>query len=142
MPESKHNLAREFNTFVLRGNVVDLAVAVVIGAAFGAVVTALVKDLITPLIAAVFGKPDFSSLTFTVNSSRFLYGDFINVTIALLTVAAAVFFLVVKPVNLLMARRKTSTAAEPVTKQCPECLSSIPAAARRCAFCTSTQAAV
>lgn len=141
MPESKASVAQEFKAFILRGSVVDLAVAVVIGAAFGAVVTALVKDLITPLIAAVFGKPDFSSLHFTINSSRFLYGEFINVTIAFLSVAAAVFFLVVKPVNLLMARRKTAPATDPVTKECPECLSSIPAAARRSAFCTASQTA-
>jgi large conductance mechanosensitive channel len=127
---------KDFKSFLLRGNVVDLAVAVVIGAAFGAVVTALVKDLLTPLIA-IPGKTDFSSLHFTVNKSTFHYGDFINVLISFVSIAAAVFFFVVKPVNALMARRKTETDVESTTRECPECLSSIPARARRCAFCTA-----
>jgi len=115
--------------------VVVLAVAVVIGAAFGAVVTALVKDLVTPLIA-IPGQTDFSSLSFTVNKSRFLYGDFLNVLISFLSIAGAVFFFVVRPVNSLMARRKTAPDVESTTKTCEHCLSSIPRAARACAFCT------
>ena len=106
-------MIREFREFLLRGNVVDLAVAVVIGAAFGAVVTSLVEDLLTPLIAAVGGKPDFSGLTFTVNESRFRYGEFVNALIAFLIIGAAVFFLVIKPVNALMARRKAGDEPEP-----------------------------
>jgi large conductance mechanosensitive channel len=129
-------MLKDFKAFLLRGNVVDLAVAVVVGAAFGAVVTALVKDLLTPLIA-IPGKTDFSSLHFTVHKSTFLYGDFINSLIAFLSIAAAVFFFVVRPINALMARRKTEPEVESKTKECPECLSSIPAAATRCAFCTT-----
>jgi large conductance mechanosensitive channel len=129
--------AREFKAFILRGNVVDLAVAVVIGAAFGAVIAALVADLITPLIAAIFGKPDFSNLTFTINKSHFLYGDFLNAVITFLSVAAAIFFFVVKPVNMLMARRKTELPVDPSVRDCPFCLSSVPLKASRCAFCTS-----
>jgi large conductance mechanosensitive channel len=125
---------KEFRQFLLRGNVVDLAVAVVIGAAFGAVVTAFVADLITPLIAAIFGKPSFSDLTFTINGSRFLYGDFLNAVLAFVLVAAAIFFVVVKPMNALAARR--ARAEDPTTRDCPECLSEIPLAARRCAYCT------
>jgi large conductance mechanosensitive channel len=123
----------------MRGNVVDLAVAVVIGAAFGAVVTALVKDLITPLIAAIFGKPDFSSVAFTINGSRFPVGDFINALVSFVLIGAAVYYLVVLPVNALLARvRRGEVPPDPTTKKCPECLSEIPLAARRCAFCTST----
>jgi large conductance mechanosensitive channel len=125
---------KEFRQFLLRGNVVDLAVAVVIGAAFGAVVTAFVADLITPLIAAIFGKPSFRELTFTINGSRFLYGDFLNAVLAFVLVAAAIFFVVVKPMNALAARR--ARAEDPTTRDCPECLSEIPLAARRCAYCT------
>ncbi|HET7566546.1 MAG TPA: large conductance mechanosensitive channel protein MscL [Gaiellaceae bacterium] len=128
---------KDFKQFLLRGNVVDLAVGIVIGAAFGAVVTALVSDLLTPLIAAIFGSHDFAFLTFTVNGSRFLYGDFLNKLLSFVTIAAAVFFLVVRPVNALMARRKTEPPVDATTRQCPECLSEIPVAARRCAFCTS-----
>ena len=106
-------MLKEFREFLLRGNVVDLAVAVVIGAAFGAVITSLVEDLLTPLIAAVGGKPDFSGLTFTVNESRFRYGEFVNALIAFLIIGAAVFFLVIKPVNALMARRKAGDEPEP-----------------------------
>ena len=127
---------KEFKAFLLRGNVVELAVAVVIGAAFGAVVSALVTDLITPLIA-IPGKTDFSSLKFTINESTFLYGHFLNVLISFISIAAAVFFFVVKPVNHLMARRKTEPDVESTVRDCPECLSSIPVAARRCAFCTA-----
>lgn len=127
-----------FRQFILRGNVLDLAVAVVIGAAFGAVVTALVKDLITPIIAAVVGKPDFSAIVFEVNGSKFLIGDFINAVVSFLLIGAAVYFFVVLPVNTLMARIKRGEApADPTTKKCPECVSEVPIAARRCAFCTS-----
>lgn len=130
-------MLRDFKAFLLRGNVVDFAVGIVVGAAFGAVVTALVKDLITPIIAAIIGKPDFSGLTFTVNGSKFLYGDFINAVVAFVSIAAAVFFFVVRPVNALMARRKTQPEIESETMSCPECLSDIPRQARKCAFCTS-----
>ncbi len=127
-----------FKQFLLRGNVVDLAVAVVVGAAFGAVVAAFVKDLLTPLIAALVGKPDFSAFYFDVNGSRFLYGDFINAALAFLLVTAAVYFFVVLPINTLIQRyRKAPAPADPTTKKCPECLSEIPIAARRCAFCTT-----
>jgi large conductance mechanosensitive channel len=128
---------KDFREFLLRGNVVDLAVAIVIGAAFGAVVTALVADFVTPLIAAIFGKHDFSSLTFTINHSRFLYGAFINALVAFVLIAAVVFYLVVKPVNALMARRRTEPDVDSTTRPCPECLSQVPVGARRCAFCTS-----
>ena len=128
-----------FREFILRGNVVDLAIAVVIGAAFGSIVTALVKDLITPLIAAIGGQPDFSSLTFTINNSKFLYGDFINALISFLIIAAVVYFLVVLPVNKLMERFKpAATAAPETTRECPYCMSKIPKTATRCAYCTST----
>lgn len=132
-------MLRDFRAFILRGNVVDLAVAVVIGAAFGAVITALVADLLTPLIAAIFGKHDFSSLTFTINGSVFRYGAFLNAVIAFLSIAAAVFFFVVRPVNALMRRRKTEPDVETETRPCTECLSDIPALARKCAFCGSPQ---
>ena len=127
-----------FRQFLLRGNVLDLAVAVVMGATFGAVVTALVKDLINPLIAALMGKPDFSAIAFTVNSSKFGFGDFINALVSFVLSAAAVYFLVVLPVNALMARiHRGEAPPDPTTKKCPECLSDVPIAARRCAFCTS-----
>jgi large conductance mechanosensitive channel len=132
-------MLRDFKSFLLRGNVVDLAVAVVIGAAFGAVVTALVRDLLTPIVALIFGKPNFSNLTFTINNSHFLYGDFINYLISFLTIAAAVFFFVVQPINALMRRRKTQPDVESETRPCTECLSDIPREAKRCAFCTSPQ---
>src|SRR5580692_10553885 len=126
-----------FKQFIMRGNVLDLAVAVVMGAAFGAVVTALVKDLITPLIAALFGKPDFSAIVFVVNGSKFLVGDFLNALVAFLMVATAIYFFVVTPVNALLARvKRGEVPPDPTTKKCPECLSEIPLAARRCAFCT------
>lgn len=127
---------KDFKAFLLRGNLVDLAVAVVLGVAFGAVVTALVGDLVTPLIAAIGGKQDFSSLSFTINHSRFAYGDFINAVLAFVVIAAVVFFLVIKPVNALMARRKTEPPADASVRQCPHCLSDIPVAANVCAFCT------
>jgi large conductance mechanosensitive channel len=128
---------KDFRQFILRGNLVDLAVAVVIGAAFTAVVTALVADLVTPLIAAIGGQPDFSGLTFTIHHSRFLYGSFINALLAFLIVAAVLFWLVIKPVNALMNMRRTEPEVEQTTRECPECLSQIPLAARRCAFCTA-----
>ena len=134
---STPGLVTEFKQFLLRGNVVDLAVGVVIGLAFGAVITALVADILTPIIAAIFGKSDFSALTFTINGSVFRYGDFIIALITFVTIAAAVFFFVVKPVNHLMARRKTEPPVDETVRQCPECLSEIPVDARRCAFCTS-----
>jgi len=127
-----------FMQFMMRGNVLDLAVAVVIGAAFGAVVTALVKDLITPIIAAIVGKPDFSGITFTVNGSKFLIGDFINALVSFILIGAAVYFFVVLPINKIIERRRRGQAPpDPTTKKCPECLSEVPIAARRCAFCTS-----
>jgi large conductance mechanosensitive channel len=126
-----------FKQFILRGNVVDLAVAVVIGAAFGSVVTAFTKDLLTPVIAALIGKPDFSSISFTVNGTPFPVGDFINALVSFLLVAAAVYFFVVTPINALIARmRKAPAPADPTTKKCSECLSEIPIDARRCGFCT------
>lgn len=131
-------MLKGFRQFVFRGNVLDLAVAVVIGAAFGAVVTALVKDLITPLIAAVVGKPDFSAIQFDVNGSRFLIGEFVNAAVSFLLISAAVYFLVIVPVNALTARlRRGEAPPDPTSKKCPECLSEVPIAARRCAFCTS-----
>ena len=132
------SLLTDFKKFLLRGNVVDLAVAVVIGTAFAAVVKALVGDLLTPIIALIFGKPDFGTLSFTINSSHFLYGDFINNLITFLSVAAAVFFFVVTPVNRLMARRAQE---DPDEKECPECTSAIPLKARRCPQCTAVLAA-
>jgi large conductance mechanosensitive channel len=125
-----------FRDFILRGNVVDLAVGVMIGAAFNSVVTALVKDVLTPIIAAVFKQPNFSGLTFTINGSQFLYGDFLNAIVSFLIVAVAIYFFVVLPVNKLTARKKGSTPEE-TTKTCPECLSTIPLKAKRCAFCTA-----
>jgi large conductance mechanosensitive channel len=132
-------MLRDFKQFLLRGNVVDLAVGIVIGAAFGALVTAFVKDMITPIVAAIIGKPDFSALSFTINGSTFMYGDFINVLIAFVSIGAAVFFFVVRPINALMARRKTQLDPASETAPCPECLSDIPQLARRCAFCGSPQ---
>jgi large conductance mechanosensitive channel len=124
-----------FKEFILRGNVIDLAVAVVLGGAFNAVVSALVKDLLTPLIAAIGGQPDFSSLYFTVNGSRFLYGDFVNSMISFLIMAAVVYFVVVVPMRRLTARPQ---AKAPSRRLCPECLSDIPAEARKCAHCTAS----
>lgn len=128
-----------FKQFLLRGNVVDLAIGVVIGVAFGTVVTAFVKDLLTPLIAAMVKAPDFSGLTFTVNGSKFLYGDFINALISFLIIAAAVYYFVVLPINALIARtRRNPAPADPTTKICPECCNEVSIKARRCGFCTST----
>ena len=130
-------LLRDFKTFLMRGNVVDLAVAVAVGAAFLAVVTAFVNDLITPIIAAVAGKTDFSSLTFTVNDSEFRYGSFLNALISFVTIAAAVFFFVVVPYNAFQSRMHKEPPPDPTTRKCPECVSEIPIGATRCAFCTS-----
>jgi large conductance mechanosensitive channel len=131
-------MLKGFKEFVLRGNVLDLAIAVVIGAAFTNVITAMVKDLITPLIGAVVGKPDFSEWIVTINGSPFLIGDFINAVIAFVLMAAAVYFFVVVPMNAWIERRRRGEApADPTTKKCPECISEVPIAARRCAFCTS-----
>ena len=127
-----------FRQFIFRGNVLDLAVAVVMGAAFGAVVASLVKDLVTPLIAAIVGKPDFSAIVADVNGSKLMVGDFLNAVIAFLLVATAVYFFIVVPVNRLTARLNRGEATpDPTTKKCPECLSDVAIAARRCAFCTS-----
>ena len=128
-----------FRAFLLRGNVVDLAVGVVIGVAFGSVVTSFVKDLMTPLIAALFGSPDFANLTFTINGSKFLYGDFINAVIAFVLVAIVIYFFVVLPFTALIARFHKEPPPDPTIKKCTECLSDIPIDARRCAFCTSPQ---
>jgi large conductance mechanosensitive channel len=136
-PELKEARVKDFKEFILRGNLVDMAVGIVIGLAFAAVITALVGDLVTPLIAAIGGKPDFGNLAFTINKSRFAYGDFIDALISFLLIAAVVFFLIVKPVNALLARRRTETAVDSTTRACPECLSDIPREARRCAFCTA-----
>jgi len=126
-----------FKQFILRGNVVDLAVGVVIGAAFGSVVTAFTKDLLTPLLAALVGKPDFSAINFTLNGTPFPVGDFINAVVSFILVAGAVYFFVVTPINALIARvRKAPAPADPTTKKCPECLSEIAIDARRCGFCT------
>lgn len=133
-------MLNEFKQFLLRGNVVDLAVGVVIGASFGTVVTALVKDLLTPLIAAIAKVPDFSGLSFTINGSQFMYGDFINAVIAFLLVATAIFFFVVKPMNMLVARARKEPPADPTTKKCPECISEIPLNAKRCMHCTQVVA--
>lgn len=127
-----------FRDFVLRGNVIDLAVGVVIGAAFGAVVTSFTTNVLTPLIAALVGKPDFSYLGFTLNGSRIMIGAFLNALISFLLVAAAIYYFVVLPVNAFMTRMKKAEAPPPPgTKKCPECLSEIPIDARRCAYCTS-----
>jgi large conductance mechanosensitive channel len=126
-----------FKAFLMRGNVVDLAVGVVIGVAFGTVVTALVKDLITPFIAAIVGKPDFSALGFTINGAKFPVGDFVNACVMFFLTAAAIYFCVVLPMNALMARiHRGDVPPDPTTKKCPECLSEIPIAAKRCAHCT------
>jgi len=132
---------REFKQFLMRGNVIDLAVAVVIGAAFGAVVTSLVNDLIMPIIAMIFGKPDFSSLTFTINDAVFRYGAFITAVVNFVLVAAAIFFFVIKPINMLMTRARQEPPADPTTMKCPFCISEVPIGATRCAFCTSELAA-
>ncbi len=129
-------LLADFKKFLLRGSLVELAVAFVLGAVFAALVSAFVTDLITPIIALIFGEPDFSALSFTINSSHFLYGDFINHLITFVSTAAAVFFFVVKPYNMFQERRRPG-ADDPTVKACPECTSEIPVAARRCPQCTA-----
>lgn len=124
-----------FKDFISRGNVIDLAVAVVVGAAFNSVVQALVKDILTPLIAAIFGQPDFSNLTFTINGSQFRYGDLLNSVINFVIVAAAIYFFVVAPLNHLAETRNRRLVQTPTTRECPECLTVIPIAARRCSAC-------
>ena len=134
---------KDFREFLLRGNLVDMAVGIVIGLAFAAVISALVADLVTPLIAAIGGQPDFSAIKFTVHNSQFLIGDFLNAVIAFVILAAVIFFLVVKPMNALIERSQRSKATPaPTTRKCPYCLSEIPNAATRCAFCTQEVAAV
>jgi large conductance mechanosensitive channel len=130
-------MLKGFRDFILRGNVIDLAVAVVIGGAFGTIVTALVKDLITPLIAAIGGKPDFSNLFFTLNGSKFMIGDFINALISFLIVAAVIYFLIVLPMNTIMKKINSGKNVDPTEKTCPQCLSQVPIKAKRCKFCTS-----
>jgi large conductance mechanosensitive channel len=134
-------MAKEFKTFLLRGNVVDLAIGIVIGAAFGALVTSFVENLLTPIVAAIIGKPDFSDLTFTINDSVFRYGAFLNSLIAFVSIAAAVFFFVVKPINALNRRARRGEEPEAELVPCPECLTEIPRGARKCAHCTSPIAA-
>ena len=132
-------MAKEFKTFLLRGNVVDLAIGIVIGAAFGALVTSFVENLLTPIVAAIIGKPDFSDLTFTINDSVFRYGAFLNSLIAFVSIAAAVFFFVVKPINELNRRARRGEEEDSEMVPCPECLTEIPRGARKCGHCTSVQ---
>ena len=128
-------MIKEFKQFLLRGNVVDLAVGVVIGAAFGTILTALVSDLLTPLIGAIIKTPDFSGLAFVINGSKFAYGHFLNSLLSFLLVSGAVFFFVVKPMNILISRSRKEAPADPTTKKCPECMSEIPCDAKRCSHC-------
>ncbi len=130
-------MLKGFKEFILRGNVVDLAVGVVVGAAFSAIVTALVKDILTPFVAAIVRSPDFSQLSFEINGSKFLYGDFLNALISFIIVAVTVYFFVVLPLNKLMARIHKREPLDATTQQCPECLSEIPLKAKRCAHCTA-----
>lgn len=130
-------LLDEFKTFLLRGNLVEMAVALIMALAVFAVVEALIADLITPLIGAIAGEPDFSALTFEINESTFRYGDFVNALVTFLLIAAAVFFFIVVPMNALIARSRKEPPVDPTTRKCPECLSEIPLDARRCAFCAS-----
>ena len=132
-------MLKGFRDFLFRGNVVDLAVAVVIGGAFGSIVTALVKDLVTPLIGAIGGKPDFSGIYFTINNSKFLVGDFINALVSFIIIAAVIYFFIVIPMNRVTARMKRGEKIEITEKTCPECLSLIPVKARKCRYCTSVQ---
>src|SRR3989338_9714428 len=129
-------MLKDFKQFLLRGNVVDLAVGVVIGAAFGSVVTALVSILLTPFISAIAKVPDFSGLVFTINGSKFMYGHFLNALISFILVASTIFFCVVKPINILVSRSHKEPPADPTEKKCPQCLSEIPMNAKRCAYCT------
>ena len=132
-------MLKEFKQFLLRGNVVDLAVGVVVGAAFGSVVTALVSDFLTPLIAAIAKVPDFGGMVFTINGSKFMYGHFINALISFILVAGAVFFFIVKPMNVLVERSRREAPTDPTTKKCSECMSEIPLSAKRCAHCAQPQ---
>jgi large conductance mechanosensitive channel len=134
-------MIREFKQFLMRGNVIDLAIAVVIGVAFAAVVNSAVNDLIMPVIALIFGKPDFSALTFTINDAVFRYGAFITALVNFVLVAAAIFFFVVKPINAMMSRSRQEPPADPTNTKCAFCLSEVPIGATRCAFCTSELAA-
>lgn len=134
-----HPMLKEFKQFLLRGNIIDLAVGVIVGGAFGTIVNALVKDILTPFIGAIAKVPDFSDLSFTINDSQFMIGDFLNAIISFLLVAAAIFFFVVKPVNMLMARARRSAPQTPITKKCSECLGEIPIEAKRCMYCTQLQ---
>lgn len=134
-------LMNDFKAFLMRGNVVDLAVAVVLGVAFGAVVTSLVEDLLTPVIALIFGKPDFSTLTFSISDTVFRYGSFINALISFVTIAAAIFFFVVTPYNAFVTRMRKEPTPDPTTKKCDFCKSEVAIDATRCAFCTSELAA-
>jgi large conductance mechanosensitive channel len=130
-------MLKGFKQFILRGNVVDLAVGVMIGAAFSSVVTALVSNILTPLIGAIIKTPDFSELSFTVNGSVFSYGLFLNSLISFIIIAATIYFFVVTPINALIAKSKKDKPEDPTNKKCPECLSEVPVAASRCAFCTT-----
>ena len=135
-------ILNDFKQFLLRGNFVDVAIALIMALAAFAVVQALIKDLLTPIIAAIAGKPDFSALDFTINKSTFMYGDFINAVITFVLTGAAVFFFIVVPMNAFIARSRKEPPVDPTTRKCPECLSEIPVDARRCAFCTSQVRAV
>lgn len=130
-------MLKGFKEFLFKGNIVDLAVAVVIGGAFGSVVTALVKDIVTPVIAAVGGQPDFSQLFFTINNSKFMIGDFLNAVVSFVIVGAVIYFGVILPMNKLLDRMRQGKTVDPTEKTCPECLSFIPIKARRCKFCTA-----
>jgi large conductance mechanosensitive channel len=130
-------MLKGFKQFILRGNVVDLAVGVMMGAAFGSIVNALVKDLISPFISAIVKAPDFSTLSFTINSSRFLYGDFINALISFIIISATVYFFIVLPVNSLTLRMSKKPSIDPTTKKCPQCFTEIPIQAKKCPNCTS-----
>ena len=132
-------MLKGFKQFILRGNVVDLAVGVVIGAAFNGIVSALVKDIITPLIGSFIRTPSFANASFTINKSQFLYGDLISSIISFLIISATVYFLVVLPINTLISRSRHEPPADPTTKKCPECISDIAITATRCSFCTSYQ---
>lgn len=129
-------MLKEFRQFLLRGNVVDLSIGVVIGASFGSIVNALVSDLLTPFIAAIVKVPDFSDLYFTINNSQFMYGHFLNVLISFILIATAIFFFVVKPMNILIAKSHKQPPSDPATKKCPECLEIVPLEAKRCSHCT------
>jgi large conductance mechanosensitive channel len=130
-------MLKGFKEFIMKGNVVDMAVGVVIGVAFGNVITALVADLITPLIGAFGGTPDFSGISFTINNSKFMVGDFLNALISFLTIAAVIYFAVVLPVNKMTKKMESGKTEDPTEKACPECLSLIPIKAKKCKFCTA-----